>query len=221
MFIGHLGVALALKRAEKRVSLGLLFIAVQFVDIILGFNILLGVEKVNVASGSTYHAGIEFAYFPFTHSLVASLVWAGVVYALFKLVSTGLSSQRSRVALVMGSGVLSHFFLDAIVHRPDLPLFGNGSYKIGLGLWNYQIAYCIVEGLILFGGLWIYIKSTAGITTPSRRYGMVIFAAILLIINTGSTFGPPPQSAELMAAQMIVLCPLLAGIAFWLDLKRN
>lgn len=101
-----------------------------------------------------------------------------------------------------------------------MPLSGNDSYKIGLGLWNYPIVSHIVEGIILLGGLWIYMKSTTG-TTFGGRVGMIIFAVFLLTANMVFTFGPPPPSAEFAAVQMLLFYLLFVGIAFWLDRKRN
>ncbi len=220
MFIGHYGVGLALKRADKNISLGLLFLAVQFVDIIWSIFVILGIEKVNIVPGITAANPLEFVYYPFTHSLVASFLWAGAIYVIFRLTPAKSGSKKSRVALIMGSAVLSHFFLDVIVHRPDLPLFGSDSYKIGLGLWNYVFASYIVEGLIFLGGLWIYLKSTTGATFVGK-YGMIIFAVFLLMVNMLNLFGSPPPNPQVLAVFGLMYYLLFAGIAFWLDRKRS
>jgi len=140
MFIGHYGVGLALKRADKTLSLGLLFIAVQLSDLIYGVALLTGVEKISIIAGANPLTSAEYIFFPYSHSLVATLLWAGLVALIFLIAPFKSSLPKSKTALVMATAVLSHFVLDAIVHNPDLDLFGNGVYKIGLGLWNYPIA---------------------------------------------------------------------------------
>jgi membrane-bound metal-dependent hydrolase YbcI (DUF457 family) len=116
MFIGHYGVALGLKKANKGISLGLLFLAVQAVDILWTVFVLLGIEKVEIAPGVTAANPLNFVYYPFTHSLLMSVVWAGVAYCLFRFAPFKANWQKGKVALIMGTAVLSHFFLDLIVH---------------------------------------------------------------------------------------------------------
>ena len=226
MVIGHYGVSLALKTADKNISLGLLFLAAQFVDILWALFVLLGIEKIKIIPGITAANPFDFVSYPFTHSLVASFLWAGMVYVVFRLIPAKAGSQQGRVALVMGVAVLSHFFLDLIVHRPDLPLVGDDSYKMGFGLWNYVLASYIFEGLILLGGLWIYLRSTKG-TTFCGKYGMSIFAVCLLVLNLSAYhedvldfFIPLPLTPEVLVGFVLGYYLLFAGIAFWLDQKR-
>lgn len=220
MFIGHYGVGLALKKADKTIPLELLFLATQFVDILWAFFILLGIEKAEIVPGITAANPLDLVYYPYTHSLVASFLWAGVVYVAFRIVPVKSGSKKNQVALILGVAVLSHFFLDLLVHRPDLPLWSNDSYKIGLGLWNYVVLSQVVEALIFLGGLWIYLKSTRG-TTFVGKYGMIIFAVVLLGLNTANLFAPPPPGPKSLAAFCLGYYFLFAGIAYVLDRKRN
>lgn len=221
MFVGHYGVALGLKKADKAVSLGLLFLAVQAVDILWTILVLLGVEKVEVSPGITRANPLDFLYYPFTHSLLMSFVWAALVYLIFRLAPAKAGWNKNRVAWIMGIAVLSHFFLDLIVHRPDLPLgFGADFPKLGLGLWNHPVAAYLLESLIFLAGVWIYLKATA----PSGllgKYGLPVFALVLLIANLLNLFAPPPPSIKVMAASGLVFYFLFAGAAFWLDKKRS
>lgn len=220
MFIGHYGVTLGLKRVDKTVSLGLLFLAVQFVDILWTVFVLLGIEKVAIAPGITAANPLDFVYYPFTHSLPASVAWAGLAYLALRIFPARTGSQKGRIALVIGVAVLSHFFLDLIVHRPDLPLgFSRNSVKVGLGLWNYTAAAYLVEAAIFLAGLWLYLKSTSG-STFAGKYGMVIFAALLLLFNLVNLFGPPPPNVTMIALSGFALYLILAAVAFWLDKKR-
>jgi len=86
MFVGHNAASLALKKLEKRASLGVLFLAVQFVDILFFPLVLLGVERLNIVENFTQSTHFELEYMPFTHSLLASILWAAAAYVLFRWV---------------------------------------------------------------------------------------------------------------------------------------
>jgi hypothetical protein len=220
MFIGHYGVGLALKRADRTLSLGFLFVAVQLPDLIFGVTLLTGVEKINIVARTNALTSVEYTFFPFSHSLAATLLWAGLVALVFLIVPVRSSLSKSKTALVMATAVLSHFVLDAIVHNPDLDLLGNGVYKIGLGLWNYPLASYTVEALLLIAGLWIYLRSTRSIAF-SGRYGLPVLSVVLLILNAVNTFGPPPTSTEYFATTMLIVYIATTAAAFWLDRKRS
>ena len=220
MFIGHFALGLALKRADKTLSLGWLFIAVQLPDLIYGFALLTGVEKVNIVAGANPLTSAEYAFFPYSHSLVAVLLWAGLVAIIFLTAALKSSQPKSKASLVMATAVLSHFLLDAIVHNPDVDVLGNGVYKVGLGLWNFPVVSYTVEAVLLVAGLWIYLRATKS-TTSSGKYGLPILTAILLILNAISTFGPPPTGMEYFAVTMLAVYLGTIFAAFWLDRKRS
>jgi hypothetical protein len=220
MFIGHFGVGLALKRADKTLSLGLLFIAVQLSDLIYGVTLLTGAEKISIIAGANPLTSVEYIFFPYSHSLVATLLWAGLVALIFIIAPFKSSLRKSKTAMVMGTAVLSHFILDAIVHNPDLDLLGNGAYKIGLGLWNYPFASYLVEALLMITGLWIYLRTTKSIAF-SGKYGLPILSVILLTLNAVNTFGPPITSTEYFAITMLTVYLATIAAAFWLDRKRS
>ena len=219
MFIGHYGVALVAKKVDKNISLGLLFFATQFVDILFFVLILMGIERMSIVPGITAANPLDFTYYPYSHSLTASLLWAGLFFVVFKITSSISGSRNNRIALVVAAIVLSHFFLDVIVHRPDLPLFGDDSYKLGLGLWNYVISSSLAEILILAVGLWLYLKSTKGITFGGK-YGMIIFAVFLVMMQMGSLFMPPPPDIRGFAIFGLVYQLMMVGVVSWLDRKR-
>ncbi len=217
MFVGHYGAALALKGVENKASLGLLFLGVQFVDLLFFPLVLAGVEQMNIVPGHTESTHFELSYMPFTHSLVASVLWAALV-AGGAFVALGKRSRRRSIALVLGVAVLSHWVLDLIVHTPDLPLLGDASIKLGFGLWNSAPATFILEAVLLAGGLWIYLRATAP-KAGSRlaRFGMVGLVVLLIGLNVYNLFGPPP--AAFMEVFGFAMASYLgfAGIAFWLD----
>ena len=220
MFVGHFGVGLALKRADKTLSLGLLFIAVQLSDLIYGVTLLTGVEKISIIASANPLTSAEYVFFPYSHSLVATLVLAGLVALIFLIAPFKSSLPKSKTALVMATAVLSHFVLDVISHNPDMDLLGNGVYKIGLGLWNYPLASYVVEALLLITGLWIYLRTTKSITL-SGKYGLPILSVILLILNAVNTFGPPQTNMEYFAITMFAVYLVTIVFAFWLDRKRT
>ena len=217
MYVGHYAASLALKRVEKRASLGVLFLAVQFVDIVFFPLVLLGIERLNIVENFTQSTHFELEYMPYTHSLVAFLIWSGLAYALFRWV---IVKSRS-IALVVALAVMSHWLLDVIVHTPDLPLWNDASLKLGLGLWNNAVATYVLEAAILLAGLWLYLRSTEA-TTRTGKYGMAIFVGLLLLINIVNIFGPlQGDSKVVLAATALISYLLFAAIAFWLDTKRS
>ncbi len=134
MFVGHYAASLILKRVDKNASLGMLFLAVQFVDILFFPFVLMGIEHFNIVENYTESTHFELEFMPYTHSLFASFLWAAAVYIALRLLPLKKAVNKNKVAIVMGVAVLSHWFFDLIVHTPDLPLLSDSSTKIGLGL---------------------------------------------------------------------------------------
>jgi len=216
MFVGHYAASLALKSYEKRVSLGVLFLAVQFVDIVFFPLVLLGIERLNIVEGFTQSTHFELEYMPYTHSLLAAVLWAGAAYALFRWVVV----KDKSIALVIGLAVFSHWLFDLLVHTPDLPLWSDASLKLGFGLWNNAIATYALEAVFLLLALWLYLRSTSA-TTAAGKYGMVLFVGFLLLANIANIFGPLQGDSKLVfAVTALVAYLLFATVAFWLDKKR-
>ncbi len=221
MFVGHYGAALALKGAESRASLGLLFLGVQFVDILFFPLVLAGAEQMNIVPGYTESTHFELAHMPYTHSLLASFLWAALI-ACGAFVALGGRRRRRSIAIVLGAAVFSHWVLDLIVHTPDLPLLGEASTKLGFGLWNNAPLTFLLEAALLLGGLWLYLRATAP-KAGSRlaRFGMVGTVVLLIVLNVYNLFGPPPAAFIEVFGLAMVSYLGLAGIAFWLDGLRT
>src|SRR6267142_6892800 len=149
MFVGHYGVSFAAKKAEPGVPLWVLFIAVQLLDVLWAPFVLLGIEKVRIVPGITASNPLDLYYMPYTHSLVAALAWSLIGLIVYKAFSR---HDGWAAAAIVGAAVFSHWVLDLIVHRPDLPLYDN-TMKIGLGLWNLPIVAFGLEVVFLFIGL--------------------------------------------------------------------
>jgi len=217
MFVGHYAASLALKKFETRASLGVLFLAVQLVDILFFPFVLLGIERVNIIENYTQSTHFQLEYMPYTHSLVGALLWALAAYALFRWIIV----KKQGIALVIAIAVFSHWVFDLIVHTPDLPMWSDASPKLGFGLWNNAIATYTLEAVLLIGATWLYLKSTSA-TTKGGKYGMGIFVVFLLLMNIMNIFGPLQGDSQLvMAFSALAAYFLFAAIAFWLDKKRN
>ena len=218
MFIGHYGVSLAAKRVDSRLSLGWLFVAVQLPDILWAVLFLVGVEKARITPAQTAVRAVDLYYIPYSHSLLATLLWAGAIYALFKLLPSGAAGlPKATVAIVMALAVFSHFVLDVIVES-NLPLYDDAA-KVGLGLGSNPLAAYIVEGVILVGGLILYLRAT----TPKNltgKYGMIVFVVVMLAFNL-AMFGPPPTNLQFVAASSLGSFAVMTGVAFWLDRHRR
>ena len=214
MFLGHFGIGLAAKRFAPRANLGALFFAAQFADLLWPSLLMLGVESVVIAPGVTVVTPLDFQHYPLSHSLLAGALWAALVGGGYFL----LRGYR-REALVLALLVLSHWLLDALVHRPDLPLTPFGATRVGLGLWNSLAATLLIEVSILAGGGWLYARATRA-RDAAGRWGLYGLLAFLLLIQAANLFGDPPPSAAAIAwvgqAQW-----LLVLWGFWLDRHRE
>ena len=214
MFLGHYGVALGTKAIAPRTSLGTLVLASLFVDLLWPVLLLLGLEQVVIKPGTTRVTPLDFVYYPFSHSLLAALVWAmlfGCIYLLLK--------RYYRGAVVAGLLVLSHWLLDAIVHRPDLPLYPGSRQFIGLGLWSSLLGTLVLELLIFALGVWLYFRSTVS-RDATGGWALWVLVILLVGIYLASVFGTPPPTVTVLAwvgqAQW-----LFVFWAYWIDRHRQ
>ncbi len=219
MFVGHYAVAFALKGKEPKASLGMLFIAVQFVDILFFPFALMGIEHLEFVEGYTQVNDFKME-FPFTHGLVASVIWGALFYLIYYLTAKKNAVRKHQVAIVMGLAVLSHWFIDLIVHSPDLPLV-YGPPKLGFGLWYYKLPTFIVEAVLLFLGWAYYMKRTQ----PKKPWGIYlsyIFFIFLIAVNY-INFYLLPSTEDLQGLTISALFSyfLLAGLAYLMDKGRK
>lgn len=212
MFIGHIGVALAAKRAAPEVSLGTLILATSWIDLVWPILLLFGIEHVSIVPGITAFTPLEFTDYPFTHSLVMVIVWGILLGGAYYLVRPSVKD-----GVVIGSVVVSHWILDWLTHRPDLPLYPDGP-KLGLGLWNSIPLAIAVESLIFVAGVLIYYR----ITTPKDRIGLWSFwslIAALVFFYIMNIVGPPPPDEKTLA--WFALAAWLFPVwGYWIDRHR-
>lgn len=192
MFIGHFAAGMAAKRFAPKTSLGTLFLSVQLLDLIWPAFVLAGIERVGVDPGNTAFTPLDFEHYPFTHSLVGVTGWSlalGLAYFAAR--------RQARAAWIVGAGVMSHWALDALAHRPDLPVLPSGPF-VGMGLWNSVPATLTVELALFAVGVAIYVRAT-----PARnRVGSYAFWALvgfLLVLYFANAMGPPPPSPRAVA----------------------
>ena len=212
MFIGHFGVAMAAKHVAPAASLGTLVLAAQLVDCVWPVLVLLGLEQVRVTPGITRVVPLDFVHYPYTHSLVAGAGWALLIAVIYVVVR----SDR-RTAAWLAVLVLSHWVLDALSHRRDVPTWPGGP-KAGAGLWNSLPATLIVEYALFALGAWIYVRATR----PRDRLGSVLlalFIATLGAVYLASVLGPPPPSARAVAYTAL-LGWLFVAWGYWIDRHR-
>ena len=218
VFIGHYSAALALKSVDSKISLGWLFIGVQLVDIVFFPLAYLGIEKFNIIPNFTESTHFELEFMPYTHGLIGSIVWALLAYFLYQLIAAK-TPNRNKLAGLMGLAVLSHWFLDLLMHTPDLPLLGDDSLKLGFGLWNNAEMTFIIEAILILAALWLYLRSTTS-GSSAGKFAMLSFVMVLIFINIVNVFGPPPDSKIEVILSAMTAYFIFAGIAFWLDKKR-
>jgi len=214
MFIGHFAVALAAKKAAPKTSLGMLLAAATLLDLVWPVFLLLGWEVVRIELGNTAFTPLDFVSYPWTHSLLAALGWAAMFSLLY-----WRATRYNAGTIAVGLLVVSYWLLDAIVHRPDLPLYPGSETFIGLGLWNSIPATLAVEITLFCGGLGLYISTTR----PVNKTGGHLFWAfvgVTVLMYGGAAFGTPPPSATVVAwvGMAAFAFPLWA---WWFDRHRT
>jgi LexA-binding, inner membrane-associated putative hydrolase len=214
VFIGHFAVAFAAKPAAPSVSLGTLFFACQWVDLVWPLFLLAGLERVEIKPGITAFTPFDFVYYPWTHSLVMGVLWAAAFGLLY------LSMRRSgKAALVVAAVLLSHWFLDLVAHRPDLPLAPGSETRWGLGLWNSIPATLVVEGSLFVAGVVLYVRRTRALDR-NGRWGLWALLVFLAAAYVGAAFGPLPPSVDAIAWAGLIGGALTGFLGYWIDRHR-
>ena len=216
MFVGHYGPGFAARAFMPSIPLWVLFLAVQLVDIVWAILVMLGIEKVRIVPGFTGTNPLDLYYMPYTHSLPAALLWALAAAIVYRYIR---KTGGWKAAAILGMAVFSHWVLDYLVHVPDLPLYAN-QYKMGLGLWNFPVLTLLMEAALLFGGMLMYLKTTQG-SGFAGRYGLIIFAIVMLAIQSSMLFTPPPPSDKVIAAMALFSYIAFAAVIAWLEKKRH
>jgi hypothetical protein len=214
MFIGHFGVGFGAKAAAPETSLGTLFLASMLLDLLWPTLLLVGAERVRIVPGITKVTPLDFEYYPISHSLLAVIGWAFLVSVVYQTIK-----RYPRGSIVLGLLVVSHWFLDVIVHRPDLQLAPGSNIKVGLDLWASLPGTVIVEMAIFVVGVSMYLRQTVAKDATGK---LSLWALIITLIGIylGNLFGPPPPNVAALAwvgqSQW-----LLIVWGYWVDRHRR
>jgi hypothetical protein len=214
MFSGHFGVGLASKRAAPAVSLATLLLAAQWLDVLWPLFLIAGIEHVRIVPGITRMSPFDFYDYPVSHSGLAALGW-GLGFALVHFAFR----RSARASVLLGAVVFSHWVLDFITHRPDLPLWPGGPL-VGLGLWNTPAAEWPIEAAIYFGGAALYLTGTRA-RDRIGRYAAWVFVLFVPVTHLAAGLSPPPPNMQAAAWTTLVGVVLILLWARWLDRHRT
>ena len=212
MFVGHFGIGLAAKAAVPRVSLGTLFLSVQLADGLWPLLLLLGAEHVHIVPNMMRTSHLNFWDYPISHSLLALCAWGVLFGAVYFLTTRFLAG-----ALLLAAGVVSHWVLDFVMHRPDMPILPSGPY-VGLGLWNSLPGTLAAEGALFAAGIAIYLR----VTRARDAVGTWALWALLVVLPAiwlAALFGPPPPSERALAWSALAAW-LFVPWGYWIDRHR-
>jgi hypothetical protein len=206
MFIGHYALGLGAKKINKLPSLAIMFIAVQLLDLLWPIFVLAGIETFEIQPGNT---ALNFTFYPYSHSLLMAIVWG----ILFAIIYYGFTKNKQASFLICML-VISHWVLDLITHRADMPLSPFGDTKIGLGLWDHPAIEIILEVGLFLSGIYFYYTTTK----PKRRIAFWLLIIFLLAIYFINIFGPPPQSINAVAWSANLMWIFVVW-AWWIEKK--
>ena len=209
MFLGHFAVGFLAKRLSPTTSLGVTFAACQWLDLVWPVFLATGVEQVRSQPGDTAFTPLHFVSYPWSHSLLMACVWAAA-FALFR--------RKRKDAALCAAVVVSHWILDWLTHRPDLPLVPGGA-RYGLGLWNQPTLTIGLELALFAAAVAIYARTTEA-RDRAGKLGLLALVSLLVIVYFGNAFGPPPPSITAIVASCSALW-LLPVWAWRIDRRRQ
>lgn len=215
MFIGHYAVGFASKRVEPRVSLAWFVAGASLLDLLFPLFVILGWESARFMPAETPFLRIRLDDYPWTHSLAMAVVWA----VLFALVCRAVT-RDSKAALIAAAAVFSHWVLDFLTHRPDMPLYPGGSARLGLGLWYSTAGTIIVEGLLFVAGVWLYATTTRA-RDGVGRWALWALVAFLVIGYVSNLLAPSPPDSAGFAWFGLTLGWLLVVWVWFMDRHRD
>ena len=214
MFVGHFGVALAAKGVAPKAPLPVLFLAAQLLDVLWGLFLMAGFEHAAIEPGFTAVSPLNLYDFPYSHSLAAAMVWAVVFGTVYNTIQ-----KDSWGGWVVGALVASHWLLDFVAHRPDLPLYPGGTERYGYYLWHSVEQTIVVEGVIFFLGIVLYL----GATRAKDLAGSLTFWPLMLVLGLlwlGSIYGAPPPTITMVAVTTLAGFMVIFLWAWWIEQHR-
>ena len=214
MYIGHIATALAAKRVDRGPSLGIFTVAACLPDILFSALLFSDLEEVVISPGNTAMVPLAFPHYPYSHSLVGTLVAGGILGGAY-----WLRRREWRAAVMLIGLSFGHWLLDVVSHTPDMPV-GPGGPMLGFGLWYSVAATFIVEGGLFLLGAWLYWRSTAS-NDRVGKWGFVALIGLLVATYIPSPFGEPPPSPMAVGIVNSVGLGLIVLLTFWVDSHRS
>jgi hypothetical protein len=193
--------------------MGLLVAAPILADVLWPVFLLLGWEQVHIDPGNTRYTPLDFISYPWSHSLLMLCVWATAFGAIYYLIARYWAG-----AIAIWIGVVSHWVLDWVTHRPDMPLVPGGA-RYGLGLWNSIAGTMVVEFLMFGAGVLMYVRATRA-KDRVGRWAFVAYVALLLAAYIADRFSAPPDSVSPIAWAGVVASVIVIPWAWWFDRHR-
>jgi len=213
MFIGHFAVGFAAKKFAPASSAAVLLAAPLLADMLWPFFLLLGWEQVRIDPGNTRFTPLDFVSYPWSHSLLMLCVWATAFGAVYYAITRYWPGS-----IAIWIGVVSHWVLDWVTHRPDMPLVPGGP-RYGLGLWNSVPGTIAVETLMMAVGVWMYVRATRA-KDRIGRWAFLAYVVLLVAIYFADASSPPPDSVREIAWAGIAAAVILIPWAWWFDRHR-
>lgn len=214
MFIGHFGVGLGLKRMAPRVSVAMLIAATVWADLLWVIFLLLGWEHARVSVGDTRWTPLELYDYPWSHSLVFLALWGAALALVYRVYRSDTGG-----AIAIWIGVMSHWVLDWITHRPDMPLYPSGP-KLGLSLWNSISGTLLVEVPLFVLGVGLYAWCTKA-RDRVGRYAFWAYVIFLFLLYVGDRFSAPPEDMREVAVTGLIATLVLLVWPWWFDRHRD
>jgi hypothetical protein len=220
MFIGHIALGLAARGAAPRVSLAVLVSAAQFADLLWPVLLAVGVEQVRIAPGDTAFTPLQFVSYPYSHSLLLLTVWGALFGAVYvRIFHRAADPAATRTFFLLAALVVSHWPLDFVTHRPDMPIYPGGP-RVGLGLWNSIAGTMAIEVPMYLAGVRAYLRATR----PRDRWGswgfgsLAVFLGVAYVVNV---VAPPPPTVSALWIAALVAAAALTLWAWWADRHRE
>lgn len=214
MLVGHFGVGLAAKRIVPETSAGTLMLASLLPDFVAWTLLLAGVEHARIHPGITRTNPLDLYDIAISHSLLTDAIWGLLLAGAYFL-----WRRHSRASWIILAVVLSHWLLDFLSHRPDMPLAPGVHQYFGLGLYNSPLAMLLVEGSIWFAGIIVYARCTR----PRKRMGTYLFwsvAALLTAVWIVSLGGATPSALRPAGISSLIFFSMVVLWAYLMDFLR-
>jgi hypothetical protein len=211
MLVGHYAIGFFGKKLAPKASLAVFVLAAMTADILWCAFMLAGVEHVEFISGRGAGQYFKAVNIGFSHGLAMDLLWA-VLLAL----GVYLFTRYARGAVIVFLAVLSHWLLDVVSHRPDMPVGLGPGPKFGLGMWTSVPITLLVEGGFWILALIVYARSHA-FSSRARLWGFGVGSLILTVIWYGNITGPPPTDSRSASIASLFTFSISVVWAWWID----